>query len=79
MAKYRFHLVNGDISEAIAVEDLPDDLAAQRHAMDLGVKMFASQPDVYRKEPWTVRVADAAGMVVHEAPVVEGELHALGS
>ena len=46
MAKYRFHLVNGDISEVIAVEDLPDDLAAQRHAMDLGVKLYVTGIDV---------------------------------
>jgi hypothetical protein len=41
MAKYRFHLINGNVSEAIAVEDLPDDLAAQRHASYLGVELFS--------------------------------------
>jgi hypothetical protein len=75
MAKYRFHLINDNVSEAVAVEDLPDDLAAQRHASYLGVELFAKHPDVYRKDQWRVRATDATGVVVNDAPVVEGELH----
>jgi hypothetical protein len=74
MAKYRFDLIKGKVSEAVAVEDLPDDLAAQRHAGHLGVELFAKHPDVYGKDEWQVRATDAAGVVVNEAPVVEGEL-----
>lgn len=75
MAKYRFHLINGNVSEAIAVEDLPDDLAAQRHASYLGVELFSKHSDVYGKAEWKVRATDAAGVVVNDAPVAEGELH----
>jgi hypothetical protein len=75
MAKYRFYLIKDKISEPIAVDDLPDDLAAQRHASHLGVELFSKNPKVYRKDQWMVRATDAAGVVVHEAPVAEGELH----
>lgn len=77
MAKYRFYLINGNTSEPIAVDELPDDLAAQRHACHLGVQLFSKQPEIYRSAPWTVRATDAAGFVVHDAPVMEGELHSI--
>jgi hypothetical protein len=75
MRKYQFDLTDGGSSKPIAVESLPDDLAAQRHASHLGVELFAKQPDMYRKEKWSVRATDPSGVVVHDAPVMEGELH----
>ena len=75
MARYEFHLTGRDTSQPIAVEDLPDDLAAQRHASHLGIELFAKQPGLYRGASWKVRATDAKGVVVHEAPVMEGELH----
>jgi hypothetical protein len=75
MGRYEFHLIDGKTSEPIAVETLPDDLAAQRHASHLGIELFGKQPDIYRGGSWKVRASDAKGVVVHEAPVMEGELH----
>jgi len=75
MPSYRFELTNGALSEPFAVEDLPDDLGAQRHARNLGVELFAKHPDLYRQADWKVRARDSNGTVVHEAPVTEGELH----
>jgi hypothetical protein len=75
MRKYQFDLTHGQTSEPIATENLPDDLAAQRHASHLGVELFAKHPDLYRKEQWRVRATDPSGVVVHSAPVMEGELH----
>lgn len=75
MGKYEFHLINGKTSKPLAVEDLPDDLAAQRHASHVGIELFAKQPDLYRNGRFSVRATDALGMVIHDAPVMEGELH----
>jgi uncharacterized protein DUF6894 len=75
MPSYRFELTNGALSEPFAVEDLPDDLAAQRHARNLGVELFTKHPVLYRQAAWQVRARDAGGTVVHEAPLMEGELH----
>ena len=75
MARYEFHLTGGGTSRPIAVEDLPDDLAAQRHASHLGIELHGKQPDLHREGRWMVRAIDAKGIVVHEAPVMEGELH----
>ena len=75
MRTYRFYLINGETSEPLATEELPDDLAAQRHASHLGITLFSKQPEVYRESEWKVRATDVEGFVVHDAPVVEGELH----
>jgi hypothetical protein len=74
MRKYQFHLIHSDTSHPIAVENLPDDLAAQRHASHLGVELFAKQPDLYRREEWKVRATDLSGVAVYDAPVMQGEL-----